>query len=110
MGNYDYRMENDMGYRDIVIKYIPPTAGLWLKEAKPMVVSPWGNRYRGQSQSGYGQKITTDYMVEINSTLYRVYATCWSNAASHWIRCKGETLHLPNLERSDFRPVKERKK
>jgi len=48
----------------------------------------------GQSEDGYGSKITTDTMVRLDNRLYRVYATCYSNVASHWIIKGGQKLHL----------------
>lgn len=41
----------------------------------------------GQSAEGYGNKITTDLVLKFrgDTTERRVYATCFSNAASHWI-------------------------
>lgn len=48
----------------------------------------------GQDQFGYGSKITTDTMVRLDNRLYRVYATCYSNAASLWIVKDGKKLHL----------------
>jgi hypothetical protein len=54
----------------------------------------WGRFLPGQSLTGYGSKITTDYKVEYEGRLYRVYATCFSNAASHWILVKGEKIFV----------------
>jgi hypothetical protein len=50
----------------------------------------------GQSQDGYGKKITTDIMLQFvgEKKRYRVYCTCYSNNGSNWITYKGETLHL----------------
>ena len=50
----------------------------------------------GQSTSGYGSKISTDYMVRFpgEHTTYRVYAVCYSNVASHYIIRRGEQLYL----------------
>ncbi len=56
----------------------------------------------GQSSSGYGRKISTDYMLHFPgdpaNRLYRVYAICYSNVASHYIIRKGETLYLRSSE------------
>ena len=56
----------------------------------------WGERAPGQNEEGYGSKITTDWVVMFpgSSRKYRVYATCWSNAASHWILKDRQKLHL----------------
>ena len=50
----------------------------------------------GQNADCYGSKISTDRMVRFQGEkrLYRVYATCYSNAASHWIIRHGQTLHI----------------
>lgn len=48
----------------------------------------------GMNQMGYGCKIPTIWKIPHNGKLYRVYATCYSNCASHWIMCKGEKLHV----------------
>ena len=47
----------------------------------------------------YGQKLRTDYAVRIGSDLHRVYATCFSNAASHWISKGGVTYHLSEADK-----------
>jgi hypothetical protein len=45
---------------------------------------------RNRNASGYGRNIPTDYMVKLDrgprSQWQRVYAICYSNAASHYIR------------------------
>jgi hypothetical protein len=53
-------------------------------------------RPHGQGADGYGSKITTHRMLRFwgDSRLRRVYATCYSNAASHWIIYKGERLYI----------------
>lgn len=45
------------------------------------------NLLPGQTQEGYGDKITTDRVLRIQGDKreYRVYCTCWSNAGSCWI-------------------------
>lgn len=49
----------------------------------------------GQGEDGYGKKITTEKMVKLsNGKMYRVYATCISNVASHWILKEGKKIHL----------------
>lgn len=44
----------------------------------------------GQGMDGYGEKITSDIMLKFDEGIlsryhYRVYAICFSNAASHYI-------------------------
>ena len=40
---------------------------------------------RGVNQFGYGSKISTCYKVKVENKWRRVYATCFSNVASHWV-------------------------
>jgi len=54
----------------------------------------WHEQGLQQTTTGYGSKLTTPWMVEHNGRRYRVYATCWSNAASHWIQTKSKKLYL----------------
>jgi hypothetical protein len=58
----------------------------------------------GQGQDGYGEKITTDIMLKFSGDTreLRVYATCFSNAASHWIVYKGTKLWLRTHFQSDI--------
>jgi hypothetical protein len=63
----------------------------------------------GQGASGYGGKISTDYMVRFankkkgdrRNHLYRVYAACWSNVASFYVirRSKKLCVRSVDLER-----------
>ena len=54
----------------------------------------------GQSEDGYGRKITTDLVLVFNGETRerRVYATCFSNCASHWITHNRRTLWLHDCE------------
>ena len=54
----------------------------------------WHTQGLSQTASGYGAKLTTRHKVKHNGRFYRVYATCFSNCASHWIECQGERLYL----------------
>jgi len=38
---------------------------------------------------------------------YRVYATCFSNCASHWITYQGQTLHLGTHFQDEIKPESE---
>ena len=58
---------------------------------------PWG-LIRGQSPSGYGRKIPSDYMVRLDGRLHRVYVVCFSNSGSHYIVRAGKTLYLHDYE------------
>ena len=46
------------------------------------------------SVSGYGGKIPTEYLLHIGKRSYRVYAICWSNAASFYVTINNERLFL----------------
>ena len=48
----------------------------------------------GQNAQGYGSNISTNYMARIGNKLRRVYAICWSNAASHYIILNKQKLFL----------------
>ncbi len=58
----------------------------------------------GQAETGYGSKITTDIVLKFagENCKRRVYATCYSNAASHWILYNGEKVHLGYHDQSDI--------
>lgn len=53
-------------------------------EVADVVVEP-NHIMRGANQFGYGYKISTCYKVKVGKFWRRVYATCFSNVASHWI-------------------------
>jgi hypothetical protein len=44
--------------------------------------------------TGYGARIPTDKMLRVGKRLYRVYATCYGNAASCWVTIRGQRLYL----------------
>lgn len=63
----------------------------YLNEPYEIVESPvvW------KSLTGYGKKLATNKVVKLpNGVSRRVYATCYSNAASHWIILHGKKLFL----------------
>ena len=82
------------------LKYITATSDDYIKSPTPAHLdrTPYGTltnpRALGMTVTGYGQKITTIYKVPFNGRLFRVYATCFSNCASHWITSKGEKLFV----------------
>ena len=49
----------------------------------------------GQSPMGYGRKIATGHMIRLDhrGPWRRVYATCFSNSASHWVIVNGKQYH-----------------
>jgi hypothetical protein len=58
--------------------------------------SAWGIRFPGQGADGYGNKISTDLMVQFRGEKrkYRVYCACFSNCGSNWIVRNGQPLFL----------------
>jgi hypothetical protein len=50
----------------------------------------------GTNASGYGSRIATQHLVRLDGAgpWRRIYATCFSNAASLWISVKGQRLYL----------------
>mgnify|MGYP005995729025 CR=1 FL=1 len=82
------------------MKYINATSDDYIKSPTPSHLNrtPWGTFANasalGMNATGYGKKITTIYKVPFNGRFFRVYATCFSNCASHWIMSKGEKLFV----------------
>ena len=48
------------------------------------------------SRTGYGSKLPTGYMVNDGTRNRRVYAICYSNAASFYVLVKGDKLFIQN--------------
>lgn len=55
---------------------------------------PWQRMGLQQTASGYGAKLTTNWKINFNGKLYRVYATCYGNAASNWFTVKGRKIYV----------------
>ena len=53
---------------------------------------------RNTRRDGYGEKIPCPYMIRFGTRLYRVYAICWSNCASHYIQIKGLRYFLRDAD------------
>jgi len=56
----------------------------------------------GRCATGYGSRIATDFQVRVNSRgpWRRVYATCWSNAASLWVSVNGQRFYFYDCDLS----------
>ena len=69
------------------VKYVTPT------NAKRTPLEQW---QRNTNVMGYGDKIRTDFMVQLDGLprWFRVYAICYSNVASTYITTKGEKLFI----------------
>lgn len=81
------------------VQYVPEGYKLYRSPVK-MTGPSWNRLLPGQGQDGYGRKITTDIVCQLpgEQRQYRVYATCFSNVASHWILWKGQRLHLRDTD------------
>lgn len=71
----------------MALVYVNPT------NAKRSPLEQW---QRNTNAMGYGNKIRTDYMVQLGGLprWFRVYAICHSNVASTYIMTKGEKLFI----------------
>ena len=80
-------MENTVTYQNV--PYTVTIKRLW-----------WQVKGLQQTATGYGGKLTTEYMLTIPGAPrpYRVYAICYSNAASFYILRKGNMLFLRDYE------------
>ena len=55
---------------------------------------PWQKRGLQETATGYGAKLTTSLKINFNDKLYRIYCTCYSNAASVWFKVKGRKIFV----------------
>lgn len=61
------------------------------------------NLLPGQTQEGYGDKISTDWVCKIEGCKpVRVYAVCWSNAASFYVIYGKTKCYLHSTEFSNL--------
>ena len=83
----------------VVIVYAD-TVGSYKLYRRPVARRGFLGLLPGQSEDGYGRKITTDLVLVFNGEARqrRVYATCFSNCASHWITHNGRKLWLRDCE------------
>lgn len=49
---------------------------------------------RNRSRSGYGSKLPTPYLLQVAKRWHRVYAICWSNASTLYIRKGGQNVYI----------------
>lgn len=51
-----------------------------------------------ETATGYGAKLATRYMVQVDNGLsvrwYRVYSTCYSNVSSEFVTVRGERIKV----------------
>lgn len=71
----------------MAVNYVTPT------NAKHAPLECW---QRNTNAMGYGDKIRTDYMVQLDGLprWFRVYAICHSNVSSTYIMTKGEKMFI----------------
>ena len=53
-----------------------------------------GEHYTGANEEGYGSNIKSPYMIKYDNRWRRVFAVCWSNAASHFIKEGSKKMYL----------------
>lgn len=59
----------------------------------------WQRQGLQQTASGYGSRLTTRYVLTAaDRRQRRIYAICWTNCASYYVRVKGERLFLRDGE------------
>lgn len=47
-----------------------------------------------QTATGYGPKLTTEYMINFLGKMRRVYCTQYSNSGSYWFNYLGEKIYI----------------
>lgn len=60
------------------------------------VYSPLWYHKRGlmQTASGYGRKLVTEWKIEYNNRLYRIYLCIFSNSGTLYIRTKNGDIYI----------------
>ena len=66
------------------------------KYAEELKDSPlwWHRQGLSQTASGYGAKLTLRYKISYEGREFRLYATCYGNAASTWFKVKGRKIFV----------------
>lgn len=57
----------------------------------------WQKRGLQQTQTGYGNKLTTSYKLCFDGIVYRVYSICHSNCSSEYIQTKKYGMIFINI-------------
>jgi len=68
----------------------------WTDPDKVEGITCHGQPPRNPYATGYGRKIPTRFQVRYARRWHRVYAMCYSNVATHYIRHDGAELVLEN--------------
>lgn len=58
--------------------------------------------WSGQTVSGYGGKISTDWMICVGGRWYRVYVMIWSNSGSAYILRKKQKVLLGSFQPANW--------
>ena len=63
--------------------------------------------YTGSSTTGYGSALPTDKMIRLPGCHIwrRVYATCWGNSASIWVKIKGDKIYFRDCDFMSCNPI-----
>ena len=71
-------------------------AGHICAEHEQLIHAPlwYHNKGLQQTASGYGAKLTSSNKIMFEGKPYRLYATCYSNAASIWFTVKGRKIFV----------------
>jgi hypothetical protein len=69
---------------------------LYITDTADLVDAPldWQKRGLQQTASGYGSKLTSQYKIDFEGKLYRLYVTQFSNAGSTWFRVHGRKVFV----------------
>lgn len=54
----------------------------------------WQKRGLQQTATGYGAALTSEYKIQFNGKLYRLYTTIYSNNGSTWFKTKGRKIFV----------------
>ena len=68
----------------------------WTDPDKVQAATCHGQPPRNPYATGYGRKIPTRFQLRYEGRWHRVYAMCYSNVATHYIRHGGAELVLEN--------------
>lgn len=71
--------------------------GQWLPAEREDLIRDepdWMRRGLQQTRTGYGAKLNSGLKVRFNGKTYRLYQTCYSNAASTWFMVRGRKIFI----------------
>jgi hypothetical protein len=82
----------------MTIEYLNPPYQISIKRLE------WQKQGLQQTTYGYGSRLTTEYMLHTpDGMVRRVYAACYSNAASFYVLLKGKQVFLRDGELQEAR-------